>query len=80
MLTKEQVYALVSIAVTVIAALWPPLQPYLDVIAPIVAIALLAALGIPAVERAVVQVAQARAEAFRLQLAIDEGRQSSGRQ
>lgn len=73
-LTREQVTALVMIAVTVIAALYPPAQPFLDVIAPVIVIALLALLGIPAVERAVVQIAQARAEALRLQLAIEEQR------
>lgn len=73
-LSREQVTTLVGIAVIVISALYPPLQTYLEIIAPAVIGLLAIALGIPAVERASVQIAQARAEAFRLQLAIQEGR------
>jgi len=73
-LTREQITTLVGIFVIVASALWPPLQPYLEVIAPSVVGLLAILLGIPAVERAVVQVAQARAEAYRLQLAIQEQR------
>lgn len=73
-LTREQLNFLIGIFVIVVSALWPPLQPYLEIIAPSIVGLLAILLGIPAVERSAVAFAQARTEALRLQLAISEQR------
>lgn len=71
-LTREQVQFLVGIFVIVLSALWPPLQPFLEVIAPSVVGLLLIVLGIPAIANAYVKAAQFHVEAARLQLAAQE--------
>lgn len=73
-LTREQVTFLVGIFVIVASALYPPLQPFLEVIAPAIVGLLLIALGIPAAANAYVRAAELRVEAARLELAAQEAK------
>ena len=74
MLTRDQITALVGIAVVVVSALLPETKAYLDIIAPAVIGLLALLLGIPAAERTITAVSAHRVEALRLQLAIAEQR------